>query len=105
MKKSYHIAVVGGTNLRPNDKWINQLAIHLEEQKADEVVITGTGGGSLIGELAAAKLYIPNVILSGQKLVDRADKLIALPGGYTARSYVRMFGEAGKPVVIVEDGE
>lgn len=104
-KLTKKIAVVGGTNLRPTEKWVNTVALHLTEHKAMEVIVTGTGGGSLIGEKAAYEIEVPNVLMSGQKMVDRADVLFTLPGGTTTRSYVRMFTDAKKPVVAIVGGE
>jgi len=104
-KVTKKIAVVGGTNLRATDKWVNNVAMHLEEYRAMEVIVTGTGGGSLIGEKAAYQIEMPNVLMSGQKLVDRADILFTLPGGSTTRNYVKMFTDAKKPVVqIIGEG-
>lgn len=104
-KVTKKIAVVGGTNLRATDKWVNNVALHLVEHRAMEVIVTGTGGGSLIGEKAAYQIEMPNVLMSGQKLVDRADILFTLPGGSTTRNYVKMFTDAKKPVVqIIGEG-
>jgi len=104
-KATKKVAVVGGNNLRANDKWINNVALHLVEHRAMEVIVTGTGGGSLIGEKAAYQIEMPNVLMSGQKLVDRADILFTLPGGSATRTYTKMFVDAKKPIVqIVGEG-
>lgn len=101
MSKIKRVAVVGGSNLKVTDKWVSQVAQHLTEHKAGEVITTGNGGGSLIAEKAAASLGIPNVLLYPASMVDRADVLFTLPGGSTTRSMVRMFIEKGKPVVTL----
>jgi len=105
MKKLVKVAVVGGNNLRVNDKTVQLVALNLLQLKAGEVVVTGTGGGALIGEKAAYQEEIPNVIMSGLKLAERADVLIALPGGATTRNYVKMFKDANKRVVEIEVGK
>ena len=105
MKKLVKVAVVGGNNLRATDNVVQLVALNLLQLKAGEVVVTGVGGGALIGEKAAYQEEIPNVIMSGVKLAERADVLIALPGGATTRNYVKMFKDANKKVVEIEVGK
>lgn len=104
-KKIIRVAVVGGSNLKVTDKWIRTVALKLEEVKADEVLVTDMGNGSVIGEMAAAKMEIPNVIMSGQKLVDRSDLCILLPGGAATRQYAKLFSTTNKKVIALEGGE
>ena len=104
-KKIIRVAVVGGSNLKVTDKWIRTVALKLEEMKADEVLVTDMGNGSAIGEKAAAKMEIPNVIMSGQKLVDRSDLCILLPGGAATRQYAKLFSGTNKKVIALEGGE
>ena len=101
MKKIKRVAVVGGANLKVTDKWIQQLAQHLTEHKANEVIITGNGGGSVIAEKAAASLDIPNVLMYPASMSDKADILLTMPGGSNTRSVARMFMDKGKPVVAI----
>jgi len=105
MKRIVRVAVVGGNNLKVSDKAVQLVALHLLQLKAGEVVVTGVGGGALIGEKAAYQEEIPNVIMSGIKLAERADVLIALPGGATTRNYVKMFKDNNKKVVEIEVGK
>ncbi len=99
MKKIKRIAVAGGANLKPTDKWINQVSQHLKEHKADEVITTGSGNAALIGEKAAYNIEVPNVILPAVKMSERADVLLALPGGASTKALTRMFIEQKKSVV------
>ena len=105
MKKLIKVAVVGGNNLKVSEKAVQLVALHLLQLKAGEVIVTGVGGGALIGEKAAYQEEIPNVIMSGLKLGERADILIALPGGAATRSYVKMFKDNNKRVVEIEVGK
>ena len=105
MKKLIKVAVVGGNNLKVSEKSINLVANYLLQLKAGEVIVTGVGGGALIGEKAAYQVEVPNVLMSGLKLVERADILVTLPGGASTRSYVKMFNDAKKKVVEIEVGK
>ena len=104
-KKLVKVAVVGGNNLRVDDKTVSTIQMSLDGLNADEVIVTGAGGASLAGEIAASNLGVPNVLVSGAKLLERASVLIALPGGATTRNYVKMFKDANKKVVEIEAGK
>ena len=104
-KKIKRVAVSGGANIKVTDKWVQNVAMHLKEHKADEVITTGQGNASLIAEKAAAMSDIPNVILPIGKIVERADILLSLPGGSSTRTITRMFLEQKKGVVnLVGEG-
>ena len=105
MKKLVKVAVVGGNNLRVDDKTVSTIQMSLDGLNADEVIVTGAGGASLAGEIAASNLGVPNVLMSGAKLLERASVLIALPGGATTRKYVKMFKDSNKKVVEIEVGK